>query len=112
VLGESAVAGVAGAAAGLGLGFVGAAVIAALAPKVYATFGDNSQTQDGPVPHSLQVGGGNRIHTVPVPLHPSVSAGVIVLAVVLALAGALLAGAFASWRIAVLRPVNALAQVA
>jgi putative ABC transport system permease protein len=58
------------------------------------------------------VGGGNLIHTVPVPLHHSVGTGVIVLAVVLALAGALLAGALASWRIAVLRPVDALARVA
>jgi len=37
---------------------------------------------------------------------------VIVLAVALALAGALLAGVFASWRITVLRPVHALAGVA
>jgi putative ABC transport system permease protein len=49
---------------------------------------------------------------VPVSLHPSVSTGVIVLAVALALAGGLLAGAFASWRIAALRPAAALAQVA
>jgi putative ABC transport system permease protein len=49
---------------------------------------------------------------VPVPLHPSVSAGVIAAAVALALAGGLLAGAFASWRIAVLRPAAALARVA
>jgi ABC-type lipoprotein release transport system permease subunit len=35
---------------------------------------------------------------------------VIVLAVVLALAGGLLAGVFASWRIAVLRPADALAR--
>jgi putative ABC transport system permease protein len=49
---------------------------------------------------------------VPVPLHPSVSAGMIAAAVALALAGALLAGAFASWRIAVLRPARALARVA
>jgi hypothetical protein len=41
-----------------------------------------------------------------------ISAGVIVLAVALALAGGLLAGVFASWRIAVLRPAHALARVA
>jgi putative ABC transport system permease protein len=44
---------------------------------------------------------------VPVPLTPSVSGGVIVLAV----AGGLLAGAFGSWRIAGLRPADALARV-
>ena len=46
------------------------------------------------------------------PLHPSVSAGVIVLAVILAVAGGLLAGAFGSWRIARLRPADALSRVA
>jgi len=58
------------------------------------------------------IGGSSLIHVVPVALHPSVSAGMIVLAVALALAGALLAGALASWRIAVLRPARALARVA
>ena len=47
-----------------------------------------------------------------VTLHLSVTAGVIVLAVILAIAGGLLAGAFASWRIARLRPADALARVA
>jgi putative ABC transport system permease protein len=116
VLGESAAVGVAGAAAGLGLGFAGAAIIAAVAPTLYATAGANRQNQAAqpaaPGSHEILVGGTNLIHTVPVPLNPSVSAGVIVLAVVLALAGGLLAGAFASWRIAVLRPADALARVA
>jgi putative ABC transport system permease protein len=49
---------------------------------------------------------------VAVPLHPSITMGVIVLAVILAVAGGLLAGAFASWRIARLRPADALARVA
>jgi putative ABC transport system permease protein len=110
VLGESAVIGVAGAAAGVGLGFAGAAVIAAVAPKVSATVGADNYPQ---LPtHARLIGGSSLIHVVPVPLHPSVSAGMIVLAVALALAGALLAGAFASWRIAVLRPTRALARVA
>ena len=38
--------------------------------------------------------------------------GAIVLAVVLALAGGLLAGSFGSWRIARLRPADALTRVA
>jgi putative ABC transport system permease protein len=60
----------------------------------------------------ILVGGTALIHLAPVPLHPSVSGGVIVLAVGLALAGALLAGAFASWRAAGPRPADALARVA
>jgi putative ABC transport system permease protein len=47
---------------------------------------------------------------VSVPLHPSVTACVIVLTVVLAVAGALLAGSFGSWRIARLRPADALTR--
>jgi ABC-type antimicrobial peptide transport system permease subunit len=58
------------------------------------------------------IGGTALIHVVPVPLHPSASTGVITLAVVLALAGGLLAGALGSWRIARLRPADALARVA
>jgi putative ABC transport system permease protein len=54
---------------------------------------------------------GSPVQTVAVPLHPSVSAGVIVLAVLLAVAGALLAGAFGSWRIARLGPGDALSRV-
>jgi putative ABC transport system permease protein len=49
---------------------------------------------------------------VSVTVHPSVSAALIILAVVLAIADGLLAGAFGSWRIAVLRPADALARVA
>jgi ABC-type antimicrobial peptide transport system permease subunit len=44
-------------------------------------------------------------------MHASVSPGVIVLAVVLAVAGGLLAGTFGSWRIGQLRPARALARV-
>ena len=113
VLGESAAIGVAGAAAGVGLGFAGAAIIAAVAPTVSATAGaDNYPQPIVPGTHPIVIGGSSLIHVVPVALHPSVSAGVIVLAVALALAGGLLAGAFASWRMAVLRPARALARVA
>src|SRR5262249_50885575 len=49
-------------------------------------------------------------HTVSVPMHASVTVGVIVLAVLLAVAGGLLAGTFGSWRIGRLRPAAALAR--
>jgi hypothetical protein len=45
-------------------------------------------------------------------LHPSITFEVIALAVALALLGGLLAGALASWRIARLRPADALGRVA
>jgi putative ABC transport system permease protein len=122
VLGESVVMGIVGAAAGVALGFAGAGIISAIAPKL---------SEDVPAPGSggggfqqstASAGGGpgGQAHRIGgptstvlhVPLHPSVSAGVIVLAVLLAVVGGLLAGAFGSWRIAGLRPAAALTRVA
>jgi putative ABC transport system permease protein len=116
VLGESVTMGIVGAAAGTGLGFAGAAIIAAVAPRLSATVGGNNGPQasgPGAPPGAQQFSiGGNQSHVVSVPLHPSVTVGVIILAVVLAVAGGLLAGALGSWRIAGLRPADALARVA
>jgi putative ABC transport system permease protein len=113
VLGESAVMGIAGAAVGVGLGFAGAAIIAAVAPvlseKIPENTGDSvAQVQSagaGPL-------GGNTYRTVSFPLHPSVTVAVIALAVILAVAGGLLAGSLGSWRIGKLRPADALSRVA
>jgi putative ABC transport system permease protein len=115
VLGESAVIGIAGAAAGVGLGFAGAAIIAAVAPKASAVVGANPGRPAGAPPGAGQpvlTGGASLTHPVSVMVHPSVSAALIILAVLLAITGGLLAGAFASWRIAGLRPADALARVA
>jgi putative ABC transport system permease protein len=105
VLGESLATGIAGAAAGVALADTGAAIVAAVMPSVSATVGSNGGG------HGTLIGG-SPVRTVAVPLHLSVSAGMIVLAVLLAVAGALLAGAFGSWRIARLRPADALSRVA
>ena len=51
-------------------------------------------------------------HTVAVHLAASVSGGVIILAVVLAVAGGIIAGTFGGWRAARLRPADALSKVA
>jgi putative ABC transport system permease protein len=120
VLGESVITGIVGAVVGVGLGFAGAAIISKVAPKLSAdvpsSSGALSQTQTsvgnaggGFISRSLN---GTPTHTVAVALHPSITGGVIVLAVILAVAGALLAGSFGSWRIGRLRPVDALSQVA
>ena len=50
-------------------------------------------------------------HTVSVPLVASVSGAAILAAVLLAVAGGLLAGTFGSWRIGRLRPADALTKV-
>jgi len=116
VLSESMAMGVVGAAAGTGLGFAGAAIIAAVAPTLSATVPGSS----GALSPQATVAGGptgeldpaTAPHVVAVLLSPSITTGVIVLAVLLAMAGGLLAGAFGSWRIARLRPASALALVA
>jgi putative ABC transport system permease protein len=51
-------------------------------------------------------------HTVGVHLAASVSTGIIVLAVALAVAGGIIAGTFGGWRAARLRPADALSKVA
>jgi putative ABC transport system permease protein len=121
VLGESVIMGVAGAAVGVGLGFAGAAIISAVAPTLSATVPGSSGAFSlaagqvvgpGPAGGVPLSPGSTTSHVVAVPLHPSVTVGVIVLAVILAVAGGLLAGSFGSWRIARLRPADALARVA
>ena len=53
----------------------------------------------------------NTSHTVSVTLTAPVAVSVILLAVLLAIAGGLIAGAFGGWRAARLRPAAALARV-
>jgi len=132
--------GIAGAAAGVGLGYAGAGIIGAVAPKLSAdvpgNFNPNSYTPNpakGPGPGTslsayLTTSTGGKTpapthlrgstgepslsHTVAITLHPAVTLDVIALAVALALLGGLLAGSLASWRIARLRPATALSRVA
>ncbi len=113
VMGESLVLGVVGGAAGVGLGFAGAAIINAVAPSLSASIA-NSTGQ-----HVVAAGPGGPqnfsptvTHTVAVPMSASVTAAALVAAVVLAVLGGLLAGSAGSWRIARLRPADALARVA
>jgi putative ABC transport system permease protein len=124
VLGETVTTGIAGAAAGIGLGYAGAGIIGAVAPTLSAdvpgNFNPNSYT---PNPAKGPKGPGTTLSAdftastggktpTPAGLHgtkgdPSLSHTV---AVALALLGGLLAGAFASWRIARLRPATALGR--
>jgi putative ABC transport system permease protein len=108
VMGESLAVGVLGAAVGVGLGFAGAAIINAIAPKLSAILsqptGQHLVTPAGSYSPVVS-------HTVLVPWTVAVSGAAILVAVLLALAGGLLAGAFASWRIGRLRPADAIAKV-
>jgi putative ABC transport system permease protein len=114
VMGESLVIGILGGAAGIALGFAGAAIITAVAPELSASIPNSTSAS------VVSVGGGPAgrafpqaaAQTVAVPMSASVTVAAIVAAVLLAVAGGLLAGSFASWRIARLRPADALARVA
>ena len=114
VMGESLVIGIIGGAAGIALGFAGAAIITAVAPELSASIPNSTS------PNVVSVGGANAgrafpqaaAPTVAVPMSASVTVAAIVAAVLLAVAGGLLAGSFGSWRIARLRPADALARVA
>jgi putative ABC transport system permease protein len=121
VLGESVTTGIIGGALGVGLGFLGAEVITKVAPKLTASYTQASgqhffggqTTGGGPVsggPGTSTLGG-SLTHTVSVPWVASVGGGTILIAVLLALLGGLLAGTIGSWRIGRLRPAVALATV-
>jgi putative ABC transport system permease protein len=108
VMGESLTMGLGGAAIGVGLGYAGAAIINAIAPPLSATLtqptGQRIVTPSGTLSPTAS-------HNVSVPLIATVGTAVIVAAVLLAVAGGLLAGSFGSWRISRLRPADALAKV-
>lgn len=121
VLGESVTTGIAGGLAGVGLGFAGVAIIDQIAPKLSASVPSASgalgtpQTVTGPGGGAggTLIGAPLAGHTtIAVPMSASVTVGAIALAVVLAIAGGLLAGSFGGWRAARLRPAAALARVA
>ena len=124
MLGESVGTSILGGALGVGLGFAGVAIIDKIAPKLSATVpsatGGGLQTQvagPGGTGGPITGGGAGPISgashtTIAVPMSASVTIGVIVLAVLLAVAGGLLAGSFGGWRAARLRPAAALTRVA
>jgi putative ABC transport system permease protein len=122
VLGESVAIGIIGGALGVGLGFAGVAIIDTIAPKLSATVPSATsgglQTQvagpGGPVtggPAASAAGAAGHT-TIAVPMSASVTVTAIALAVLLAIAGGLLAGSFGGWRAARLRPAAALTRVA
>ena len=114
VLGESVTLGILGGLAGVALGFGGAALVTKIAPPLTATVGPASPAAIPGRPvgsRILRNLSQNEVHTVSVHLTAPVTAGVIALAVLLAVSGGLLSGAFGGWRAARLRPAAALARV-
>lgn len=97
VMSESLATGVIGAAIGTALGFAGASLVAAIAPKLSATVQESS-------------GSGNST-TIGVPVTVHVSPAAVAAAIVLALAGAVIAGSIGAWRATRLQPASAFAEV-
>jgi ABC-type lipoprotein release transport system permease subunit len=141
VMGEAVTLGLIGGAIGVGLGLAGAELVSKLSPKLSAVVGQTTGSatpggarQFGPGGGGFGGGGGGGFgggtggggaggagtfrrpgaasHTVAVHLSAAVSINVILLAVLLAVAGGLIAGIFGGWRAARLRPAAALAKVA
>jgi putative ABC transport system permease protein len=138
VLGESITIGIIGGLAGIALGFAGAALVSRIAPPLTATTGlaTGSATPGGArafagggPPGGGGFGGGgagggggggaggfrrlaaDASNAVTVHLNAEVTLAAVALAVVLAIAGGLIAGGFGGWRAARLRPADALARV-
>jgi ABC-type antimicrobial peptide transport system permease subunit len=136
-MGEAVAMGIIGGVVGIGLGFAGAELVSKLSHKLTAVVGQTTGTATpggarqfgaggtgtggfggaGGTGGGGGGGGGFRnatpaSHTVAVHLSAAVSGDIILLAVVLAIAGGLIAGIFGGWRAARLRPAAALSKVA
>ncbi len=115
VLGESFVQGVVGGVLGVFIGVVGARLITWLSPSLEATAGPASGAAvagpGGPGMGGPMQAFESAAQTVTVQLGAPVSVQLALIAVGLAVAGGLLAGAFGGWRAARLRPADALRRL-
>jgi ABC-type lipoprotein release transport system permease subunit len=107
IMGEALVIGIVGGAAGVAIGYGAAALVEALAPPLTASTGSASGRPGG----RFTPAASSATHTVSVHLTAPVTLGAVALAVVLAIAGALIAGSLGGWRAVRLRPAAALARV-
>jgi len=107
VMGEGVALGIAGGVLGLLLGVVAAEAISAVAPSLTASIADSTGGPGG-FPGGRGFGAAQ---TVLVHLTAPLQSGTIVVALLLALAGGLIAGGFGAWRAARLRPADALRSV-
>ncbi|MEU4877739.1 ABC transporter permease [Streptomyces sp. NPDC021608] len=112
VAGEAMVNGLLGGALGIALGMAGAYAVTAISPTLQAQLGGGG-AQGGPGAGGGFGGPGRRAaaRTLDVALTAPVSVTTVAVAVGLALAGGLIAGAFGGWRASRLRPADALRRV-
>ncbi|WP_416971942.1 ABC transporter permease [Streptomyces sp. 4F14] len=117
VIGEAMVNGLLGGALGIALGLAGAYVVTAISPTLQAQLGGgNGGGGGGGGMGGGGFGGGGpgraaAARTLDVALTAPVSVSTVALAVGLAVAGGLIAGAFGGWRASRLRPADALRRV-
>ncbi|MFF5538420.1 ABC transporter permease [Streptomyces cinerochromogenes] len=113
VVGEAVVNGLVGGGLGIALGLAGAYAVTAISPSLEAQLGGGTGGGFGGGGGGDFPGGPGRrtAKTLEVALTAPVSVTTIVLAVGLAVAGGLIAGAFGGWRASRLRPADALRRV-
>ncbi|MFE0705067.1 ABC transporter permease [Streptomyces sp. NPDC058872] len=112
VVGEALVNGVIGGALGIAIGLAGAYAVTATSPTLTAELGSGGGTFGGGR-GGMGFGGARTAvgKTVDIALTAPVSVTTVGLAVLLALGGGLVAGAFGAWRASRLRPADALRRV-
>ncbi|MFB6934265.1 ABC transporter permease [Streptomyces chartreusis] len=115
VVGEAIVNGLLGGALGIAVGLAGAYAVTAISPTLEAQLGGGGGGTGGG-PGGGGFGGGGPMRqtassTLDVSLTAPVSLTTVALAVGLAVAGGLIAGAFGGWRASRLRPADALRRV-
>jgi len=115
VVGEGLALGLLGGLVGIAVGIAAAGAISAVAPSLGATVGSSFATGGGfgPLVGGRVAGSGpfGGARTVLVHLTAPLQAHTIAIALGLAVAGGLVAGAFGAWRAARLRPADALRSV-
>ncbi|MFH9726350.1 ABC transporter permease [Streptomyces sp. NPDC017254] len=118
VVGEALVNGVIGGALGIAIGLAGAYAVTAVSPTLTAelgssggAFGGGGGGGRGGMVFGGGPGGTAAGKTVDIALTAPVSITTVGLAVLLALGGGLVAGAFGAWRASRLRPADALRRV-
>lgn len=113
VVGEAVVNGLVGGALGIALGLAGAYAVTAASPTLRAQLGGFGGGAGGPGGGGALPGGPGRqaAKSLEVALTAPVGVTTVALAVGLAVAGGLVAGAFGGWRASRLRPADALRRV-
>jgi ABC-type lipoprotein release transport system permease subunit len=112
IMGESLVIGVIGGVAGVAVGYGAAAIVQAVAPPLTATASGGAGAGGRFGGGGVARGASAAAHTVSVHLTAPVTIGAVGLAVLLAIAGGLIAGTLGGWRAVRLRPAAALSRVA